>query len=394
MDNISIFLPPFSPDYSGFCSALFALDGVLVIHDAGGCTGNFTAYDEPRWFGSSSHVFSSGLREIDAVIGDDGFFIEKINKIVKKSDNRFVALIGSPVPMVIGTDFNALAHIIRNSTQVPVITFDANGIDYYDVGASAAFLAIAKNFILEHGEKIKNSVNIIGAIPLDLGNDDPESGLCSFINNAGYTVISSWGGNSKIDAIMQSGKAELNLVVSRSGLAAARYMEEKFRIPYVTGLPIGESAAKKFSVTIAECIQDSKSQILLNYSDLNKSRNNGTACIVAEQVMGNSLRECLISDFGFSDVIVCSFFEMDLAISNPGDIHLNSENDLVNIISSGSFDVVIGDPLIQPLISDIKLIPFPHIAISSRIFWNDPFHYIGIEGFQYLKKFLNPYSVT
>lgn len=394
MDNISVFLPPFSPDYSGFCSALFSLDGILVIHDAGGCTGNFTAYDEPRWFGSSSHVYSSGLREIDAVIGDDQFFIEKINKIVRESDNRFVALIGSPVPTVIGTDFKALAHIIRTSTKGPVITFDANGIDYYDVGASSAFLAIAKNFILESGEKIKNSVNIIGATPLDLGNNDPERSLCSFINDAGYTVISCWGGNSKIDAIMQSGKAELNLVVSRSGLAAARYMEEKYGIPYVTGVPIGESAAKFFSVTISECIKDSKSRIRLNNLDLDKSKNNGTACIVADQVIGNSLRECLISDFGFSDVIVCSFFEMDSTLSIPGDVHLNSEDGLENLISSGSFDVIVGDPLIQPLIGDVKLIPFPHIAISSRIFWNDSLQYFGIEGSKYLKKYLNPYHVT
>lgn len=386
MDNISIFLPPFSPDYSGFCSALFSLNGILVIHDAGGCTGNFTAYDEPRWFGSSSHVYSSGLREIDAVIGDDEFFIEKINKIVRESDNRFVALIGSPVPTVIGTDFKALAHIIRVSTKVPVITFDANGIDYYDVGASAAFLAIAKNFIMEPDEKIVNSVNIIGAIPLDLGNDSPEKSLCSFMNDAGYTVISSWGGNSKIDAIAQSGKAELNLVVSRSGLAAARHMEEKYGIPYITGVPIGESAAKNFSNTIAECIRESKSQIRLSNQEVNKSKNTGNACIIAEQVMGNSLRECLISDFGFNDVIVCSFFEMDSTLSNPGDVHLISEDDLMNLISSGSFDVVVGDPLFQPLIGDVKFIPFPHIAISSRIFWNEPFQYIGIEGSQYLEK--------
>ena len=72
-----MYLPPFAPDYSGVCSTLFELNGIVVIHDAGGCTGNYTGYDEPRWYGSKSAIFCSGLREMDAVLGLDNDFIEK-----------------------------------------------------------------------------------------------------------------------------------------------------------------------------------------------------------------------------------------------------------------------------------------------------------------------------
>ena len=47
---------PLAPDYSGAASALFDLGGIVVMHDASGCTGNFTGYDEPRWMGSRSAV--------------------------------------------------------------------------------------------------------------------------------------------------------------------------------------------------------------------------------------------------------------------------------------------------------------------------------------------------
>ncbi|MFQ9086536.1 MAG: hypothetical protein ACLR6H_07100 [Roseburia sp.] len=47
----------------------FDLGGIIVMHDASGCTGNYTGYDEPRWIGSKSAVFCSGLRRIDAVMG-------------------------------------------------------------------------------------------------------------------------------------------------------------------------------------------------------------------------------------------------------------------------------------------------------------------------------------
>ncbi len=78
MYKLAVRLPPFSPDYSGVCSALFELGGMLVIHDASGCTGNYTGYDEPRWYDSNALVYCSGLREMDAVLGDDDKFIEKI----------------------------------------------------------------------------------------------------------------------------------------------------------------------------------------------------------------------------------------------------------------------------------------------------------------------------
>ena len=54
-------LPTLSPDFSGVCSTLFELGGILAIHDAGGCTGTYTGYDEPRWFDQRSRVFTSNL---------------------------------------------------------------------------------------------------------------------------------------------------------------------------------------------------------------------------------------------------------------------------------------------------------------------------------------------
>ena len=69
MKNVWMYLPPFAPDYSGVCSALFELNGLLVIHDAAGCTGNYTGFDEPRWYGSSRAIYCSGIRKTDVVFG-------------------------------------------------------------------------------------------------------------------------------------------------------------------------------------------------------------------------------------------------------------------------------------------------------------------------------------
>ena len=54
------------------------MGGICVICDAGGCTGNICGFDEPRWFGSQSAVFSAGLRDMDAILGRDDRLVEKL----------------------------------------------------------------------------------------------------------------------------------------------------------------------------------------------------------------------------------------------------------------------------------------------------------------------------
>jgi nitrogenase molybdenum-iron protein alpha/beta subunit len=68
---------PLSPDYSGVASVFHDLGALTILHDASDCTGAYTGYDEPRWFGSSSPTFCSGLRETDAIMGEDGKLLEK-----------------------------------------------------------------------------------------------------------------------------------------------------------------------------------------------------------------------------------------------------------------------------------------------------------------------------
>ena len=57
-------LTPFAPDQSGAVSVLYNLGGLIVIIDAGGCTGNVCGFDEPRWHGARAAVFSAGLCKI------------------------------------------------------------------------------------------------------------------------------------------------------------------------------------------------------------------------------------------------------------------------------------------------------------------------------------------
>ncbi|MBR3456549.1 MAG: hypothetical protein IKH16_00070, partial [Selenomonadaceae bacterium] len=113
MKGLRLFLPPFAPDDSGAASVFYSLGGLVIICDAGGCAGNICGFDEPRWDSAkeSSAVFSAGLRDMDAILGRDDRLIEKLEAACKALEPSFAAIIGTPVPAVIGTDYLGLKRL-------------------------------------------------------------------------------------------------------------------------------------------------------------------------------------------------------------------------------------------------------------------------------------------
>ena len=146
MRGLRKYLTPFAPDQSGAVSVLYELGGLIAICDAGGCTGNVCGFDEPRWFEQKSALFSAGLRDMDAILGRDDRLVEKLVDAASKLDVKFVAIIGTPVPAVIGTDYKALGRMCEKKINMPVITIDTDGMELYDVGEEKAWLELFRTF--------------------------------------------------------------------------------------------------------------------------------------------------------------------------------------------------------------------------------------------------------
>ena len=134
MRGLRKYLTPFAPDQSGAVSVLFELGGIVVICDAGGCTGNVCGFDEPRWFEQKSAIFSAGLRDMDAILGRDDRLVAKLADVAQKVDATFAAVIGTPVPAVIATDYLALKRMTERKMNLPVLTVDTDGMELYDKG--------------------------------------------------------------------------------------------------------------------------------------------------------------------------------------------------------------------------------------------------------------------
>ncbi len=140
MRGLRKYLTPFAPDQSGAVSVLFELGGIVVICDAGGCTGNVCGFDEPRWFEQKSAIFSAGLRDMDAILGRDDRLVAKLADVEQKRWRQaFAAVIGTPVPAVIGTDHQALQRMSEKKTELPVLTVNTDGMELYDAGERKLF---------------------------------------------------------------------------------------------------------------------------------------------------------------------------------------------------------------------------------------------------------------
>ena len=106
-------IPVYTADVSGVCSALYELGGMVVMHDPSGCNSTYNTHDEIRWYDQDSLIYISGLTEIDAVMGNDAKFIYDIEETARELKPKFIALAGSPIPFMNGTDFPAIAQVIE-----------------------------------------------------------------------------------------------------------------------------------------------------------------------------------------------------------------------------------------------------------------------------------------
>ncbi len=382
MEQLWITLPALAPDYSGVCSAMFDLGGMSVIHDASGCTGNYTGYDEPRWFGSTSMVYCSGLREIDAVLGRDDKLIDNICKIAKYKNPTCFTLIGSPVPMVIGSDMKGIAKEVENLTGKPAFGFSTNGLGLYNKGVSDAMLAVVKRFDAGKKETIEKSINILGTTPLDFAANGNDLALKKKLEGAGYRVLTQMMMGAKIQDVEQVTAASLNLVVTESGYETARYLYRKYRIPYVVGNFVGKRDA------LFETLESARTSGENQVFGIEKREDGRKKLLyVGEQILGNSIREALYTLAPQIEVTVGTMTGLRKKLAHPQDLDIPGEESLLEILDSGIYAGVIGDPLLEDLLPvGMELYKIPHIAMSSKLFWNQSIHFIGEEMNGFLQK--------
>ena len=366
MKQIASRISIYSADTFGVCSALYELGGLCVMHDASGCNSTYNTHDEPRWYDFDSMVYISGISEMEAIMGDDQKFIDDIIYTAKELNPKFIALAGTPIPTMIGTDFKPIANIVENETKIPTFGFNTTGMNSYVSGAYKAFETLSKRFLKRNDKESraeKSRVNILGATPLDFSINNSIKSTVDLLKENDFDVISTWAMGSTLEDIKDAGNADVNLVISYSGMGAAKYMYEKFNIPYIVGTPFGKEFAKKIVADLKETIITKENKISYINRKIDK---NPQITIVGESIMSESLAYAISTEKN-KTVNVISTLETDKNLLLKGDKLKIYEDDIEKELKNSK--IIIADPLYRPICPlDSNFISLPHEGFSGRIY--------------------------
>ncbi len=230
-----------------------------------------------------------------------------------------------------------------------------------------AFEGIARRFAKRDVEKTAHlSANILGLTPLDFSVNGSDASMVKFLEKAGFEVISKWAMGSTLEELMEAGRASVNLVVSATGLGAAKALKEMFGTPYVVGTPIGggyqELLAQKLleaAKTGASLKMDEKTQEVSNLSS-------GKIAVIGEGITSLSLAQAIELEYKRDVKVLCAT-ECGHEFLREKDVIAMDEEDVISALKG--VKMVIADPLYRPICpKETAFIPLPAESFSGRIY--------------------------
>lgn len=344
MRGLRKYLTPFAPDQSGAVSVLFELGGIVVICDAGGCTGNVCGFDEPRWFEQKSAIFSAGLRDMDAILGRDDRLVAKLEDAAQKVDATFAAVIGTPVPAVIATDYLALKRMTERKINIPVLTVDTDGMELYDKGEEKAFLELFKTFAVQKYPVDEKRVGILGMTPQDVSDLAAADKIRDLFRQKQDMQAVCYCMGDGLEEVKKASSVSKNIVVSPAAIATAQYLEKIFGTPYEIAYPLVEELLPEMDYT------------------------NKKILVVHQQVIADSVcRE--LQNRGAESVQTAGWFMMKKELLKAGDIALRDEDDYIELVRSGDFDIVFADECMKQMTADFDgmFVNMRHFAVSGKL---------------------------
>ena len=344
MRGLRKYLTPFAPDQSGAVSVLFELGGIVVICDAGGCTGNVCGFDEPRWFEQKSAIFSAGLRDMDAILGRDDRLVAKLADAAEKVDAAFTAVIGTPVPAVLATDYLALRRMTEKKMNLPVLTVDTDGMELYDKGEEKAFLELFKTFAVEKYPVDEHKIGVLGMTPQDVSDLAAADKIRDlFQRKYGQKAVCYCMGDG-LEEVKKASSVSKNIVVSPAALATAKYLEKTFRTPYEIYYPLVEDLLPEMDYTGKRIL------------------------VVHQQVIADSIRKVLL-ERGAEIVQTASWFMMKKELQADEDVILRDEDAYIELVQNGEFDIIFADECMDRMTPkfDGTFVNTRHFAVSGKL---------------------------
>lgn len=306
-------------------------------------------------------VVDTEIRNEDVIGGTESRILETFENYQSMYHPQFILLSAGPCSAMIGTDLELAAEKIQQRSGIRTAAVKLSGQKNYDTGISETLTAMAK--LLPKKESVKSSgVNILGATGLDW-QEENIGRIRGWLKENGVEVTADFGGREYASNLEKAVTASMNLVLTVSGIAAAKYMEKEYGIPYLIGAPFGKNHAEKLLARI-------KNEAEIEKTEESKIQNRETTreenvLIIGEQVMANAIRETLREEYGYTRIQVCTFYLLEKSIAKQGDCRIRNEEAAEELLKNGEYQIVIADPLLRKLANpDCIWLDLPHKAFE------------------------------
>ena len=313
-------------------------------------------------------VYCSGLRELDAVLGNDEKFIQNICEAAKEMHPNFIALVGSPVPMVIGTDLAGMAAWIEDETGIPAFGFPTTGLGLYPSGAF-----LAGKTLLQHAWKtdkkhqMRDGMNILGDLPLDFAGTDFMERFQALMQERNIPVQASLFDRADMDQVSKVASARWNTAVSYSGALLGVWLWQTRKMPCITGFPMSNATAERWHSLAREGQQHGGITAWGIQKEL-CGRGDGIL-ILGDQMTANSLRAEIFYATWKRSCVGLPFGAQTESLGT-GDLILKNEAQIQSAVNDPEITVIIGDPLYRQLLDEPekkRFLPLLHYAVSSKV---------------------------
>ncbi|MBQ6819739.1 MAG: hypothetical protein IJO26_00405, partial [Clostridium sp.] len=235
-----------------------------------------------------------------------------------------------------------------------------------------------KNELARNADRSGKKVNIVGATPLDISEENLEE-LRNLLESRGYEVVSILSMSNDMDQFLSFYKADVNLAITQSGALIAKDLEAKYDMPYLAGLPVGDLGTEHYFNCLERVFEEGKSMEVSEAPINVIGSNKGDAVILEDGIIASSIRMELLAQ-GYENVHVVSMFGKDLGMSNVEAKYTEDEEEIMDFINMENCTLLVADPILtqyREKKDGIKLVELPKYAISSKLTNNKKWVYIG-----------------
>ena len=250
------FLPTPS-DRMGIIWSLLAVQGAIVLEYGPAGT---THYSMGLYGGLGlrfqNRMFTTHMSEDDVVMGDVTRLEDAIVELDESYAPKVIFVVASSVTAVIGTDIKGVCRYMQNEVKAKLVAFEQGGFrGDYSIGLAETYKLLVRNLPKKDVAQEAGVYNIIGASAWRYRMASDIWEVKSLLDEAlGMSCNACLCCDTSVEELEDMGLAQVNIVLGNEGLAAAKYLQEKFGTPYVYAVPYGYNGTLSFLAQVGEAV--------------------------------------------------------------------------------------------------------------------------------------------